>query len=419
VEENMKCPKKHHLCDSCYHERWLPLVNTSNIGIGVGKLVLVGSANTLKVVQSELTSIMQFVQQNKVIQLSLVANNFIIQKCPDWTKTNGVDLIGDNFWGANLETALEQIASVAAGAKRMKVAMASAKASPITSRTPRGKKIPVGASSLAATASPISTSPPTAQEKGRKISEKLRQSMNAAPSEVYLTVSMDIVPKTGKASAWHSLCNALTGFYGGLTYMTNSHTNKYLRAVLVFFGMFGTGSPQHVDFSAAATIAIAIEEADAKSGVELAWWMALKPSLRVIKRFNEFIINDERFKHKFPERGLSPPPLFNGIFFVAGGSLDMDLPVLTHADMLIIQSNMQPGDIFVLGQCHGDVAMPTPGWIHCVWNARPCLKQAYDLTLEGKYAHTSLSMRLFASGVFGQMMAEDYTSLHAYTMPRL
>jgi hypothetical protein len=400
----------------------------------VGKLVLAGTTNTLKVVQSELTSLLQFVVQNKVIQLSLVANNFIIQKSPVWTNDNGVDLIGDNFFGTKLETALDQIASVALGAKRMKDAIDSA--DPVTSPTPRRKKTAVGAASLATAASHIPLSPPqhsnsstphstakaalpTAQDKGKKLNAKLRQSMDAAPYDVYLTVSMDLVPQTGQASTWHTLCNALTGHYGGLAYMVNPDKLKFLRAVLVFYGMFGSGSPQHVDFSAAATIVMAVEEADAKSGVELAWWMGLKPSLRVIARFNAFVLNDERFKHRFPKRGLSPPSLFNGKSFVVGGSIGMDLPVLTHTDMLIIQSNMQPGDVVVYGQCHGDVAMPTPGWIHCVWNARPCLKQAYDLTLPGKYAHTSLSMRLFASGVFGVMMAEDYTSLHAYTMCRL
>jgi hypothetical protein len=402
----------------------------------VGELVVIKESNeTLEQVTRMVHAVIDFVEKHPIITISLVADAMEMEPSSTWAH----GLINDHFVDCNLTVALQEIACVTEGAAAIQLA--------IDEGSTIGAALPISPNRVCPTPPPIVTSVgtpfthsgtnssnsnssnsgtaptspalPTAVTAGTLI-HTLAQTMKAAPSTTYMKVTMDIVPNQpgSKTSAWHHLCKALIMQYGGLEYMGNVKAVQYLRAMLVFYGLATSGTPLHVDLSAAATIAIAVNKEDADVGVILAWWMAIKPSRRVIKRFNDFVTTDPRFKDRFPKRGLAPPSLFDskGVF-VSGGSLDNDLPLLTPDDMAIIKNALMPGDVIVFKQHHGDVARPKPGWIHCVYNIRDSLKFAYDLTPKGKYVNTTLSMVLFASGVYGSLMAEDYTALIAYTWP--
>ena len=68
---------------------------------------------------------------------------------------------------------------------------------------------------------------------------------------------------------------------------------------------------------------------------------------------------------------------------------------------------------------HGDIMSPTPGHMHAVYNLHPLLKVAREVVKPGSYLRTAISLCVFALGVVGPRMAEDYTSFFALSHRKL
>lgn len=139
-------------------------------------------------------------------------------------------------------------------------------------------------------------------------------------------------------------------------------------STLMLLGAYGTGTGLHVDWSEAVNLALAI---DGQFGV-LATWLFISPL--VIAELDEFLRADTRFKARFP----------NGL----KGSGDV---ALNPEDMTAIKGRFPPGCVYVVEQSAGMCVRVPPGWIHAVWNCKPCLKLAFDFYVTSHFRFYQLS----------------------------
>ena len=89
---------------------------------------------------------------------------------------------------------------------------------------------------------------------------------------------------------------------------------------------------------------------------------------------------------------------------------------LTDIDVLQLREDMgadpvtQIDYVHIISQCHGDMIMIPPGWLHQVVNKLPCIKLAWDFyTLEGLVKYVS-SWQHIGQPLMRDKASADYTN---------
>ena len=297
-----------------------------------------------------------------------------------------------------------------------------------------------------------------AGEKASSISSasKLRAAVDVALANPkakggqYWAFNVDCVPRglpAGQA-VW-GVFEAMSKHYKGQEYL-EAHAQlhrMYLSLVLVSNSETGTGTPLHLDVSGAntvhlltpasssqpakrskacetsspATCSTSDHQGSATASIILCTWLQLIPSMDVLSYINKRLLDAEMerptlFK-KLP-KGFTLPvvegqPLPNP-------SKVQAWPLLTDMDLRWLAGKADNhGRITVHDVRHGDIMSPTPGHMHAVYNLQPLLKVACEVVKPGSFLRTAVSLRVFASGVVGPRMAEDYTSFFALSHRKL
>ena len=298
-----------------------------------------------------------------------------------------------------------------------------------------------------------------AGEKASSISSasKLRAAVDVALANPkakggqYWAFNVDCVPRglpAGQA-VW-GVFEAMSKHYKGQEYL-EAHAQlhrMYLSLVLVSNSETGTGTPLHLDVSGAntvhlltpasssqpakrskacetsspATCSTSDHQGSATASNILCTWLQLIPAMDGLSYINKRLLDAEMerptlFK-KLP-KGFTLPPVVEGQP-LPNPSKVQAWPLLTDMDMRWLAGKADNhGRITVHDVRHGDIMSPTPGHMHAVYNLQPLLKVACEVVKPGSFLRTAVSLRVFASGVVGPRMAEDYTSFFALSHRKL
>lgn len=180
-----------------------------------------------------------------------------------------------------------------------------------------------------------------------------------------------------------------------------------LDRVLILIGGEGTGTPVHADPCAAINFAVSLDAQH--DGEVVAWWLFFRPSAEGLELLRELIRASAE----------APPPVTRSdadsgatAYVLRGCSSTRKPPVWSLKFMQKVASE-HPSKVVLVGQKSGTAVHVPIGWPHCVVNAHPSMKVAFDFVPADPDAlpRAAAAWHKVVSPIMGQRAAEDYVLL--------
>jgi hypothetical protein len=173
--------------------------------------------------------------------------------------------------------------------------------------------------------------------------------------------------------------------------------------------LHGTG--MHVDWSSAVNLAVDLSPPHDQQRLPVAMWLFIPPTDEAIAAVNSVIRADPDGLGRACPNGLGLPA--DPDFLRGSADKQHNMRVLTPEQMQRIADSPEAAEhgVHIVQQHSWDEVTVPPGWIHAVVNLRPCIKFAFDYLAEQDLVKTAISQHFIASGIFGPIMATDYSAM--------